>query len=320
MESAALTRRSAGIRDSSAGAQSRRRHARQGRASPCSASASSSASWSSRRTRTTTPTTRCCGAARCSTCRPRSSRASACPTEHPLAIAAGALLSLLGEGGDRVWVAMTLGSFLWLVWGIYRLGQRRLHAAGRRDRRAAAADALRLRVPRRARLHRRALHGARRVGGGDGGGAPAARLARVRCCSALAGLLRPEAWILAGLYFLWMSVGATWGERARYAALAAIAPLDVGGGRLRRHRRPAVLAALHELVGRGPRPPADAGGDPLGAAVVLLQPRQAAGAARRAAGLGVRAVGRAAAGGDAARAAGERHRDVRADRDRRACR
>ena len=26
------------------------------------------------------------------------------PTEHPLAIAAGALLSLLGEGGDRVWV------------------------------------------------------------------------------------------------------------------------------------------------------------------------------------------------------------------------
>ena len=45
------------------------------------------------------------------------------PTEHPLAIAAGALLSLLGEGGDRVWVAMTLASFLWLVWGIYRLGQ-----------------------------------------------------------------------------------------------------------------------------------------------------------------------------------------------------
>ena len=42
---------------------------------------------------------------------------------------------------------------------------------------------------------------------------------------ALAGLLRPEAWILSGLYFLWMSRGATWGERARYAALTAIAPL-----------------------------------------------------------------------------------------------
>ena len=45
------------------------------------------------------------------------------PTEHPLAIAAGALLSLLGEIGDRVWVAMTLASYLWLVWGIYRLGR-----------------------------------------------------------------------------------------------------------------------------------------------------------------------------------------------------
>ena len=45
------------------------------------------------------------------------------PTEHPLAIAAGALLSLLGDVGDRVWVAMTLASFLWLVWGIYRLGR-----------------------------------------------------------------------------------------------------------------------------------------------------------------------------------------------------
>jgi len=42
---------------------------------------------------------------------------------------------------------------------------------------------------------------------------------------AAAGLLRPEAWILAGLYFLWMSRGAGWGGRARYAALAAIAPL-----------------------------------------------------------------------------------------------
>jgi hypothetical protein len=42
---------------------------------------------------------------------------------------------------------------------------------------------------------------------------------------ALAGLLRPEAWVLSGLYFLWMSHRATWGERARYAALAAIAPL-----------------------------------------------------------------------------------------------
>ena len=44
-------------------------------------------------------------------------------------------------------------------------------------RRAAAAHALRLRVPRRARLHRRPVHGAGGLGGGAGGGAAAARLA-----------------------------------------------------------------------------------------------------------------------------------------------
>src|SRR4028119_1123307 len=43
------------------------------------------------------------------------------PTEHPLAIAAGALLSLVGEAGDRIWIALTLITFLLLVWGVYRL-------------------------------------------------------------------------------------------------------------------------------------------------------------------------------------------------------
>src|SRR4051794_3325063 len=56
----------------------------------------------------------------------------------------------------------------------------RLHAARRGDRGRAAADPLRLRVPRRARLHRRPVHGARGVGGGARGAHPAARRARVR--------------------------------------------------------------------------------------------------------------------------------------------
>ena len=42
---------------------------------------------------------------------------------------------------------------------------------------------------------------------------------------ACAGLLRPEAWLLAGLYFLWMAWPATWPQRFRYAALAAIGPV-----------------------------------------------------------------------------------------------
>ena len=238
------------------------------------------------------------------------------PTEHPLAIAAGALLSLLGEGGDRVWVAMTLASFLWLVWGIYRLGQvaftplvgaiAALLLLTRFDFAFLAARGY-VDVPYMALVVWAAVMEAVRPRRGW----------PVFALLALAGLLRPEAWILSGLYFLWMSLGATWGERARYAALAAIAPLGWAAVDFARHRRPAVLAALHELVGRGPRPPADAGRDPLGAAVVLREHRQAAGPARRAGRARVRAARRPAAGGDAARAAAERHRDVRADRDRR---
>src|ERR671925_1656949 len=45
------------------------------------------------------------------------------PTEHPLAIVAGAALSLLGEVGDRVWIALIIATYLWLVAGVYRLGR-----------------------------------------------------------------------------------------------------------------------------------------------------------------------------------------------------
>ena len=45
------------------------------------------------------------------------------PTEHPLAIAAGAILQLFGGVGDRLWVALILASFLVLVAGVYRLGR-----------------------------------------------------------------------------------------------------------------------------------------------------------------------------------------------------
>ena len=103
---------------------------------------------------------------------------------------------------------------------------RRVHAADRRARGAAAADPLRLRVPRRARLHRRARTWRwwcgrrcwRRRGPSAAG--------RSSCCSALAGLLRPEAWILSRpLLPVDEPPARRWGERARYAAMAAAAPL-----------------------------------------------------------------------------------------------
>ena len=45
------------------------------------------------------------------------------PTEHPLAIAVGAVLSLFGGVADRIWVALTLAAFVALVAGVYRLGR-----------------------------------------------------------------------------------------------------------------------------------------------------------------------------------------------------
>ncbi len=54
---------------------------------------------------------------------PLSFTAYRAPTEHPLAIAFGALLTPLGDGADRVMVACALISFLVLVAGVYALGK-----------------------------------------------------------------------------------------------------------------------------------------------------------------------------------------------------
>jgi hypothetical protein len=46
---------------------------------------------------------------------------------------------------------------------------------------------------------------------------------------ALAGLLRPEAWVLAGLYWLWMWPASTWRQRFELVLLVAAAPLIWAG-------------------------------------------------------------------------------------------
>src|SRR3954453_1853894 len=146
------------------------------------------------------------------------------PTEHPLAIVAGVLLSLLGEHGDRVFIAMILVSYLALVAGVYRLGRVAftplvgviaavllmsrfdygfLAARGYIDIPYMAlvvwAAAVEARTPRR--------------------GVP------VLLLLAAAGLLRPEAWVLAALYWCWVAWKATWRQRLLYAVLAAIGPV-----------------------------------------------------------------------------------------------
>src|SRR3954454_11343662 len=146
------------------------------------------------------------------------------PTEHPLAIVAGVLLSLLGEHGDRVFIAMILVSYVALVAGVYRLGRVAftplvggiaavlllsrfdygfLVARGYVDIPYMAlvgwAAAIEARTPRR--------------------GVP------VLLLLSAAGLLRPEAWVLAALYWCWLALRATWRQRLLYAALAAVAPV-----------------------------------------------------------------------------------------------
>jgi hypothetical protein len=158
------------------------------------------------------------------------------PTEHPLAVAFGALLSLFGRGGDRLMVFCTEASFVVLCAGLYRLATAAftplvgLAAAGilctRFDFAFLAARAY-IDIPYLAFVvWAAALELARPRRGGI-----------VWLLLTCAGLLRPEAWLLIGLYFLWMTAGQLPALRGgapraavvrrvlRYAAIAAIGPV-----------------------------------------------------------------------------------------------
>ncbi|HEX4108916.1 MAG TPA: hypothetical protein VHX88_12320 [Solirubrobacteraceae bacterium] len=150
------------------------------------------------------------------------------PTEHPLAIAFGVLLSIFGSVGARLMILGAILSFVALVAGIYRLGQlcfgtvvgvvaallmltrfdfEYLAAQGYLDITYMAlimwAAALEVAKPRRGPL--------------------------VFILLAGAGLLRPESWLLIGAYWLWCAWPADNETRLRYLALALIAPVVWAG-------------------------------------------------------------------------------------------
>ena len=156
------------------------------------------------------------------------------PTEHPLAVGFGAALSLLGRHGDRVMVFCTEASFVVLCAGIYRLARQAftplvgLAAAGilctRFDFPFLAARAY-IDIPYLAFvIWAAAFELAKPRRGGI-----------VWVLLAGAGLLRPEAWLIIGLYFLWMCAGELgpehppgrerWIRWAKYASWAAIGPV-----------------------------------------------------------------------------------------------
>jgi hypothetical protein len=146
------------------------------------------------------------------------------PTPHPLAEAVGAFLTLFGGAADRIFVLITIFCFLGLLVCVFRITQLLLGSliAGvavlvlltRVDldfyaMRAVVdipfllllfwAALLELKSPRR--------------------GLPVLGLL------ALAGLLRPEAWVFSGVYVLWLAPKLSRREFVGYAAFAALAPV-----------------------------------------------------------------------------------------------
>jgi hypothetical protein len=146
------------------------------------------------------------------------------PTEHPLAVAFGALLSIVGDPADRIMVGATLGSFVVLAAGLYRLARASfgtlvgLAAAGllctRFDFPFLAARAY-IDIPYLAFVVWAAALESERPRRGT----------PVFLLLACAGLMRPEAWLLGGLYFLWCFPPAAWPQRVKYAVLTAAPPV-----------------------------------------------------------------------------------------------
>ena len=148
----------------------------------------------------------------------------AAPTQHPLYLALGALLSLAGEFADRLLVLVTILSLVALTAGAYALGKELFNSAvgvagavfvGSSFAFALYAVRAFLDVPFLALVIWAAALEARRPRRGL---APMALLA-------IAGLLRPDAWVLAGLYWLWCLPGRRLRQRAALAVLVAAAPL-----------------------------------------------------------------------------------------------
>jgi hypothetical protein len=155
------------------------------------------------------------------------------PTEHPLAIFFGMLCSIFGQGGARLMVLGSIASFVAVVAGAYRLGRlcfgpvvgviaallvlsrffvENLAAQGYLDISYVALIvwAVVLEVERSRRR-------------------PIAGRSPVFLTLAAAGLLRPDAWVLSGVYWLWCSWRADNATRLRYLALAAIGPVVWAG-------------------------------------------------------------------------------------------
>lgn len=144
-------------------------------------------------------------------------------TPHPLATAAGALASPLGDAAEGVLLALGALAIGWLAVGIFRLGEALFGwPVG-----ALAAVIVATRVPvldfgLRGYIDLPTL--ALIVWASVLEARSPRRGAPVLALLSLAGLLRPETWLLAAAYWLWVAPVLDGRSRARLALLAASAP------------------------------------------------------------------------------------------------
>jgi hypothetical protein len=147
------------------------------------------------------------------------------PTPHPLVEAVGAPLSLLGsDSGYTAMLALAMLAFGALVWGIFLLGRESfgwpvgaLAAFTLATREPFLSQGMRayVDIPFLALVVAAAVLEARR----------ARRGVPVLALLGLAGLLRPEAWLLAGAYWLYLLPALPRHRAVQLAGLVAAAPL-----------------------------------------------------------------------------------------------
>jgi hypothetical protein len=146
------------------------------------------------------------------------------PTPHPLAEAFTAFLTLFGGAADRIFVLVTIASFLGLLVCVFRITQLLLGtliaAVGvlvvltRTDLDFYAMRAV-VDIPFLLLVFWAALLELERPRRG----------LPVLVLLGLAGLLRPEAWVFAGCYWLWLAPSLTRRQLVLYAGLVAVAPV-----------------------------------------------------------------------------------------------
>lgn len=146
------------------------------------------------------------------------------PTQHPLWVAICVPLAALGRSGDRVLLGLCVASFVAMVAGMYKLGKETfgwivglvgaLLLLSRLDFPFLAARGY-IDIPYLALIMwAAALEAARPKRGGV-----------VWLLLTLAGLLRPEAWLLAAAYGVWVSWGKPLRAWVRVGVIVAFAPV-----------------------------------------------------------------------------------------------